>query len=120
MQIMMCRLATSRKLRMHIDKDVLMKDNKIYSPDSCIFLPQKINMLFMKKSRITDSDLPTGIRRTVSGFSAEYNTKYLGAYEILEDAIEQYNIEKRIHISELSNEYKNILPPKIYNALVNW
>jgi hypothetical protein len=56
----------------------------------------------------------------VSGFSAEYNTKYLGAYEILEDAIEQYNIEKRIHISELSNEYKNILPPKIYNALVNW
>lgn len=106
--------------RLHIDKDILFKDNKIYSPETCIMVPQRINMLFMKKSRITDADLPAGIRRIKSGFSAEYNTKYLGVYETLDKAIEQYEIEKRIHIKELADEYKKVMPSEVYNALINW
>lgn len=106
--------------RLHVDKDILFKDNKLYSPETCIMVPQRINMLFMKKSRITDADLPAGIRRTMSGFSAEYNTKYLGVYEKLDKAIEQYEIEKRIHIKELADEYKKVMPSEVYNALINW
>lgn len=107
-------------IRMHIDKDVLVKGNKVYSPSTCIILPQRINMLFVKKSRITDSDLPTGIRRTPTGFMAEYNTKYLGIYNTLDKAIKQYEIEKRIHIKELANEYKDKLPKYVYDALLRW
>lgn len=36
--------------RMHLDKDILVKDNKVYSPSTCIFVPQRINMIFMKKT----------------------------------------------------------------------
>ena len=35
--------------RMALDKDILNKGNKIYSPNNCIFVPQIINNLFKKE-----------------------------------------------------------------------
>ena len=34
--------------KMALDKDILCKGNKIYSPETCIFVPQSINLLFTK------------------------------------------------------------------------
>jgi hypothetical protein len=51
--------------------------NKIYSPETCLLVPQRINMIFMSKGRTTDIDLPTGIRRVDSGYYVSYNNKYL-------------------------------------------
>ena len=31
----------------HLDKDILFKGNKIYSPERCAFVPQEINVLFL-------------------------------------------------------------------------
>lgn len=105
---------------MHVDKDVMIKDNKIYSPETCIFLPQRINMIFMKKNRNIDSDLPTGMRRTKDGFSATYNTKDIGNFKLLEEALYYYNIEKQLHINEVAEQYKGRIPDYIYYALLNW
>lgn len=106
--------------RMHLDKDILVKDNRIYSPKTCMFVPQRINMIFMKKNRKVDSDLQNGIRRCIGGFRSEYNTKYLGTYKTLEEAMYYYNIEKQIHINEVAEEYRDVIPQKLYNALINW
>lgn len=35
--------------RMELDKDILCKGNKIYSPDTCIIVPKRINILFTKR-----------------------------------------------------------------------
>lgn len=106
--------------RMHIDKDILVKDNKVYSPQTCIFVPQRINMIFMKKNRNVDADLPTGIRRYAGRFQALYNAKHLGTFDNLDDALYYYNIEKQLHINEIAEEYKNRIPIKLYKALINW
>jgi len=111
---------TVKDSRTHLDKDILFKDNKLYSPTTCVFVPQRINMVFMKKNRTVDSDLPNGIHRCVTGFSAQYINKSLGVYKTLDEALLYYNIEKQLHISKLANEYKNIIPPELYNALINW
>ena len=34
--------------RMELDKDILVKNNKIYSPSTCVFVPKRINLLFIK------------------------------------------------------------------------
>ena len=36
---------------MCLDKDILCKGNKIYSRDTCIFVPQRINKLFTKSDK---------------------------------------------------------------------
>jgi hypothetical protein len=106
--------------RMHIDKDILVKGNKVYSPETCLLVPQRINMMFMTKARTTDADLPNGISRAVSGYSVYYNTKNLGIHKDLNEAIDIYMYEKRLHIKEVAEEYKNKVPKKVYAALINW
>ena len=104
--------------RMHLDKDILIDGNRIYRPDACIFVPQRINMLFMHPSN--KSGLPNGITKYSSGYRTLYNTKLLGIYSTLEEALENYMIEKKIHIKEVANEYKTRIPDKVYQALINW
>lgn len=106
--------------RMHIDKDIIVKGNKEYAPDKCIFVPQRINMVFMRQNRKVDSDLPQGIRRCVGGYMVSYNAKYLGVHRELDKAIEVYSIKKREHIRQLAEEYKHLIPQKVYKALLEW
>lgn len=106
--------------RLHIDKDILYKNNKIYSPETCLMVPQRINMIFMTKSRDRDSDLPNAINRCKSGFQVMYNGKSLGISKTLDKAVEVYESAKRIHIEQVANEYKRYLPSKVYNALLDW
>lgn len=43
--------------RIELDKDILSEENKIYSPDTCILIPQKINGLFKEYNRATDEHI---------------------------------------------------------------
>ena len=106
--------------RMHIDKDILVHGNKIYSPETCCFVPQRINMIFMEKTKGVDADLPNTIRRCVNGFRAVYNGKSLGVFKTAEEAIVAHDTEKRKNIKNVANEYKNRMPPYIYEALLKW
>ena len=45
---------------MHLDKDILIKGNKIYSPETCVFVPQRINSLFTK-SDASRGKYPIGV-----------------------------------------------------------
>jgi hypothetical protein len=92
--------------RLHVDKDVLVKGNKIYSPDTCLLLPQRINMIFMEKPKTRDKDLPNTIYRCSKGFQASYNGKSLGVFETVDGAITAHDNMMRIHIKEVAEEYK--------------
>lgn len=105
--------------RMHIDKDILVKGNRVYSPDNCIFVPQRINMLFVKK--LNKWNLPNGISMSYSGkYITSYNTKHLGSFDNLEEAINAHDTEKRKCIKQIVKEYGYRLPSKVSNALLNW
>lgn len=105
--------------RMHIDKDILYPGNKIYSPDTCILVPQRINMLFMHKRN--KYDLPNGIKPRAKGkFEAQYNHENLGIFDTVEEAAIAHDKKKKEVIIEIANEYKNQIPDKVYQALINW
>ena len=106
--------------RMHLDKDILVKGNRLYSPETCLIVPQKINMIFMTKEKGVDADLPNAIKRSVKGYRSSYNGKSLGNFKTLEEAINEHDRIKKIHIKEIAEEYKNKIPTKVYDALLNW
>ena len=104
--------------RMHLDKDILVKNNRIYSPETCIFVPQRINMMFIHQPN--KLGLPTGMTKSSKGYRTLYNGKLLGIYINLDKALEAYMKEKRLHIKQVADEYKNKIPNKLYKALYAW
>lgn len=104
--------------RLHIDKDILNPNCNLYSPENCLLVPQRINMLFM--NRQNNKGLPNGIEKCVSGYSAKYNHKELGIYKTLEEAFSVYASHKENAIKNIAEEYKNIIPQNVYKALINY
>ena len=105
--------------RLHLDKDILIPGNKIYSPETCILVPQRINLLFMNKSN--SQGLPNGIRKMKSGsYSVHYSHLKVGNYKTFEEAVNAYCIAKENAIKDIADEYTNIIPTKLYEALMNY
>ena len=49
-----------------------------------------------------------------------YNGKSLGVYDTLEESYAIYSREKERVIQEIANEYKEIIPSKLYDALMEY
>lgn len=102
----------------HIDKDILYPGNKIYCPDTCLLVPQRINMLFLNKPN--KRGLPNGIIRYSDKYLVKYNGAEYGYRNTLEEAFELYAIVKKDAIIKIANEYKDIIPWKLYDALLKY
>ena len=108
--------------QMCLDKDILHKGNKIYSRETCIFVPERINKLFIKsnksrgKNPIGVSDLPSG------NYQASCNNgygkmDYLGTYSTKEEAFQAYKKYKESLIKEVIDSYKGKIPEPFYSRL---
>ena len=52
-----------------LDKDLLTKGNKIYSPETCCFVPQEINLLLVRRQN-RRGKYPIGVSRDKTKFAA--------------------------------------------------
>lgn len=106
--------------RLHVDKDILYPGNTLYSPDRCILVPQRINMLFMINT-MKCNGIPQGIREYKSGkYNSSYRGQSLGTYCSLEEAFAAYKEEKEKTIKKVANEYKSIIPKSLYEVLIKY
>lgn len=109
--------------KVELDKDILNKGNKIYSPKTCIFAPKRINQLFPKcdKSR---GDLPIGVSFDKGAYTAGIMKKrkkcHLGRFKTIEEAFEVYKKAKEEYIKEVAEEYKEKIPSKLYEAMYSY
>lgn len=110
----------------HLDKDILMKGNKVYSPQTCCFVPQEINSIFIKDNS-RRGNLPIGVtKRNEEAFVAQVHfhgiIQYLGVYKTKELAFNAYKREKEVIIKIMGDEYykKGLITKKVYNALLNY
>lgn len=104
-----------------LDKDILVQNNKIYSPETCIFVPEYINKLFMGHKR--NYELPKGIYETeYKKYQASIRIKgkniYLGTFDTIEEASQSYYKARLDYIKEVAEEYKDKIPKKLYNRLI--
>ena len=108
--------------KMCLDKDILCKGNKIYSRDTCIFVPERINLLFTKCDN-RRGDSPIGVTPRESGIYQVFcsngyrKSVYLGSYSTEEEAFRVYKNYKEKVIKEVIDSYKGKIPEPFYSRL---
>lgn len=115
-----------------LDKDILLKGNKIYSPETCCLVPNRINVLFTK-SNSCRGKYPIGVhkfgdkyRASISNFDENTNkktTKHLGYYNNSKEAFYfGYKPEKEKDIKQIAQEEynKNNITKECYEAMMNY
>lgn len=109
----------------HLDKDVLVRGNKIYSPETCCFIPAEINTCFAI-NRIK-GEYPTGVCKANSKevkYKAQINIDgkrtYLGAFNTVEEAFISYRDAKIKEFKKLANKWRGKIPEEVYEALINY
>lgn len=113
--------------KMHLDKDILVKGNTIYSPKYCIFVPQCINGLFTKTNKLRGK-YPIGVSQSNESNSyvvyccgnAIGKRKYLGSYNTKLEAFNVYKNYKENLIKQVANYYKDKIPQNLYDALYQY
>lgn len=88
-------------IKIVLDKDILVKDNKIYSPETCIFIPEKVNLYIRNKTSRNTSGY-TGVVwdkrycKWVVGTTSFKTGKYiyLDSFSDIEEASREYIKER--------------------------
>jgi len=109
-----------------LDKDILIKGNKVYSEDTCIFIPPALNLLLIKNDA-TRGQYPVGIHKQTVGdkyivHAPDKNGKrvYCGSFVTVEEAFSTYKKLKEAWIRKLTETYKGLIDPRAYEALMNY
>lgn len=113
--------------KMCLDKDILHKGNKIYSPKNCMIVPERINTLF-EKSDNSRGDLPIGCHhdkerdKVIASLRINGKTKFLGRFNFnqVEEAFQSYKVAKEKYIKQVADEYKPYIPNKLYDAMYRY
>ena len=111
--------------KMELEKDILVKGNKLYSPETCIFVPKTINNLFIR-TNLRRRNLPTGVTKYKDKYMAtvsnkkENNSQYIGTFDTPEKAFMAYKKAKEEIIKEYAEIYKQYIPKKLYDILISY
>lgn len=109
-----------------LDKDLLVKGNKEYGPETCVFLPRDVNG-YLKTNAKRRGNYPIGVRLHSSGNCFEALCRdddsrqiNLGKFLSEEDAFEAYKIFKESVIKQKAYFWKDKIHPLAYKALMEY
>ena len=109
-----------------IDKDLLVKGNKVYSEDTCVFIPKEINLLLTKCIASRGEHFIgvswSNISKTFVAMVRKNKGKseYLGYFKTEIEAFNAYKKAKELYIKEVANKWKYKIDERAYNALMNY
>ena len=103
-----------------LDKDILVKGNKIYSPETCCFVPQKVNVFpFIRK-------YPIGVTYCKRDkvykaiLSRDGSVVNLGQSKDVRKSFQLYKKAKEVYVKEVAEAWKGRIDEKVYQALINY
>ena len=110
----------------HLDKDLLVKGNKVYSESTCVFLPVEINSLLTKSTASRGKHL-IGVcwSNTNKAFMAQVcknkgKSEHLGFFKTEIEAFNAYKKAKELYIKEQAEKWKSKIDIRAYNALMKY
>lgn len=109
-----------------LDKDIIVRNNREYSAETCCYVPPEINKLVIQYKNFEKTS-PQGVRQTLSGrYEARVKLHdhdlHLGTYDSEEKAIIAYKKGKKNIIAEMANDYlaEGKIDEKVYDALLKF
>lgn len=106
-----------------LDKDLLSRNGKIYSRETCLFVPKEINS-FMTENKVNSGVFPVGVsfhkrvKKFSSNISLNNKVTHLGYFDSIECARKAYVDAKNQQAKVLAERYKDKIDIKAYEALV--
>jgi hypothetical protein len=107
----------------NLDKDLLHHGNKIYSPDTCMFIPLSVNTVMMA-SDVCRGKFPVGVQPHYQVKKTRYTATcrrrdgsgYVGIYDTPEEAHKAWQLAKVDRILEEASDHPEHI--KMYEALM--
>ena len=95
---------TYMEAKVDLDKDILFKGNKVYSPETCAFVPHEINTLFVNR-KACRGELPVGVYYDTEKGKYRANMAFmgrsikLGTFDTADEAFARYKEYKGISLT---------------------
>lgn len=105
---------------LHLDKDLLVLGNKVYSPSTCIFITPELNSM-ISGSGSNHKSLPIGVSwdkkmgKYRAGCSFRDFPKHIGYYDTVNEASKQFKAKKLKYAKIIASEQAN---PKVAEAII--
>lgn len=114
-----------------LDKDLTVIGSNLYSPDTCSFIPNRINCVLGRKDYHTGlkhQGLPVGVsyHKRDKKYTSQYfdgeKLQHLGYYSTPESAFRIYKNSKEAILKDLAQEYfdKGEISLSVYNNLMDY
>lgn len=108
-----------------LDKDWLSRDSKIYSPETCCFVPKQINNLV---TTVCKDQVAIGVHKTKGQYS--YFKLHIGGHGIQEKFVKTvasleegkilYGKLKKDIVYKIAIKYKEEIEPRLFEAMLLW
>jgi len=108
-----------------LDKDILVKGNKLYSEDNCAFVPREINGLVVR-CNAKRGVYPIGVSfdkqtgRYLSQCRGVGNARHVGRFDTIGEAFSAYKVAKELEVKRVAKLFKGLIDDRVYNKLVEW
>jgi len=108
-----------------LDKDILQKGNKLYSKDTCCFVPAEVNNLLTKRDNYR-GEYPVGVYfdkakgKFVAKLAINGKQKHLGYFTTPEEAFQVYKLAKEAHIKAVAQKWQHLIDERIFQALMSY
>ena len=107
-----------------LDKDLLVKGNKVYSSETCCFLPKVFNIIIkdLNKGKYRKGVSIFRHNKYISTTCINRNKIHLGCFNTEQEATLAYKTAKEKYIKELAEKYfqEGKITEKVYNALMKY
>lgn len=110
----------SDKGNWQLDKDLLVKGNRVYSEDTCCLVPAEINNLLRRYTKNSSMCKGVHYNTKLGKFSAHLLGKYIGLFATEIEAFYVYKEAKEAYIKEVAEKYKGQIDHRVYESLMNW
>lgn len=108
-----------------VDKDLLSPGNRVYSPATCLMVPQAVNVLFLGAAKRTaaNADLAVGVSRSGKRYLAQLGVFSKNTYGPLratpEEAAADYRAMKMDYAFKVAQQYITDPEPRIHDVILD-